>query len=60
MFFAAIVFAIGTILPFGMMLLYHRLYILSGYDPLGSVFAKIADEERQDEKNAESVLLHKK
>ena len=60
MFFAAIVFAVGTAIPFGIVTLYHRFYTISGYDPLGSVFAKIADEERQDEKNAESILLHTK
>ena len=60
MIFAGVTFASGTLVPFGILALYRSFYTLSGYDPLGDVFAKIQQEEKDAEKAAETLLVHNK
>lgn len=50
---------ISIILVFLIRLCYYRYYLLSGHDPLGDVFARIEQEEREIEEKAEKQLFAK-
>jgi hypothetical protein len=59
MVFSALAFALTTIVAFGIQAIYYRIYISSGYDPLGDVFGRILAEEQAAEKQAEAKLFSK-
>lgn len=57
MAFSALVFFVTTSVAYGILALYYRLYMSSGYDPLGNTFSRIIEEERELEKTAEKALF---
>lgn len=58
MWFSAIAFLIGTVVAYGILFAYYKLYNSTGYDPIGNVFERIYREEHDREKEAEKSLFH--
>jgi hypothetical protein len=59
MVFSALAFALTTLVAFGIQAVYYRIYVASGYDPLGDIFGRILAEEQAAEKHAEAQLFSK-
>jgi hypothetical protein len=57
MIFSSIAFGISTVLMFGMLYIYHKMYASSWYDPIWDTLANIAREENELEKQAERKLF---
>ncbi len=52
-------FVVGIFTTFFVRFCYYRLYVSSGSDPIGDVFARIEEESREREKEAEAQLFAK-
>ena len=52
-------FVVGIFTTFFVRFCYYRLYVSSGSDPIGDVFARIEEESREREKEAETQLFAK-
>jgi hypothetical protein len=57
MLFSSLAFAVTTIVAFSILSLYYRLYISSWYDPLGDIFWRIMQEEKDEASRAEKKLF---
>ena len=46
----------GSLISNGIFLSYYQVYMVTGYDPIGSVFSRIEFEEKELEKQATAIL----
>lgn len=52
-------FVIAIFVTFFIRFCYYRIYIVSGSDPIGDVFARVESEAKESEKEAEKALFQK-
>lgn len=57
MLFSTIAFGMSTLVAFGLLYIYYKVYVTSGYDPIGDVLSRIAHDEVELEKKAENALF---
>ena len=52
-------FVIAIFMTFFIRFCYYRIYVATGSDPIGDVFARVEQEAKESEKQAEKVLFQK-